>query len=94
MSGLVLSRHQLARTLGRFLLPRTEGVGLHGLRLLQRGRGVRLCLLWILCSRVNPGSQSPPSWPLLSALHREAQSRAWSSGSSAFPNPPSVKGGS
>lgn len=44
-------------------LPRTEGIGLHGLRLLQRGRGVRLCLLRILCSRVNPGSQSPPSWP-------------------------------
>lgn len=68
MSGLVRTRHQLAGTLGHFLLPRTEGIGLHGLRLLQRGRGVRLCLLRILCSRVNPGSQSPPSWPQVSAL--------------------------
>ena len=45
---------------------------------LQRGRGVKLCLLQSLCSRVNPGSRSPPSWPLPSALPQEAQPQVWS----------------
>lgn len=45
---------------------------------LQRCRGVRLCLLQRLCSRVNLGSRSPPSWPLPSTLPQEAQSQVWS----------------
>ena len=60
MSGLALSRHQPAGTLASSFFRRNRaGWTTWPEAQFQGGRGVRPCLLWSLCSRVDPGLRVP-----------------------------------